>query len=77
MAINRYRKTSVIESKQLGTWSGTDSVRFIDDVESGRIPSKTHLFKAGERLDFLAAKYYGDSSYWWIIAYANRIGFIL
>jgi len=28
----------------------------------------------GDRLDLLAFKYYGDSSYWWIIALANDLG---
>jgi hypothetical protein len=27
-----------------------------------------------DRLDLLAYKYYGDPSYWWIIAHANHIG---
>ena len=29
----------------------------------------------GDYLDSLAYKYYGDESYWWIIARANNIGF--
>lgn len=28
----------------------------------------------GDRLDTLAFKYYGRSSYWWVIALANNIG---
>lgn len=28
----------------------------------------------GDRLDLLASKYYGDVSYWWIIAQANNLG---
>jgi phage tail protein X len=30
--------------------------------------------QVGDRLDTLAHKYYGRSSYWWIIALANNIG---
>lgn len=30
--------------------------------------------QVGDRLDNLAHKYYGRSSYWWIIATANNIG---
>lgn len=30
--------------------------------------------QVGDRLDNLAHKYYGRSSYWWIIALANNIG---
>jgi hypothetical protein len=29
---------------------------------------------AGDRLDLLAAQFYGDVSYWWIIAHANALG---
>jgi|TARA_A100001515_G_scaffold136500_1_gene128308 hypothetical protein len=29
--------------------------------------------KEGERLDFLAHKYYGDTTLWWIIAKANGV----
>jgi nucleoid-associated protein YgaU len=32
-----------------------------------------HVLKAGDRLDTLAHRYYGDSDYWWVIAVANRI----
>lgn len=30
--------------------------------------------KANDRLDLLASKYYGDSSLWWVIAEANKLG---
>lgn len=30
--------------------------------------------KTGDRLDLLAYKYYGDTTFWWIIAHANHIG---
>ena len=78
MAINRYSKTLTVDNdKQLGIWSGNDNVSFIDEVESGLIPSRQHIFKNGERLDIISAQYYGDSSYYWIIAHTNRIGFVL
>ena len=31
------------------------------------------ISEAGDRLDLLAHKYYGDQSLWWIIATANNI----
>ena len=31
------------------------------------------ISKDGERMDNMATKYYGDPSYWWIIARANNI----
>ena len=30
--------------------------------------------QVGDRLDNLSFKYYGDSTYWWVIARANNIG---
>lgn len=38
------------------------------------VPSQTDIYiitTVGDRLDLLAHKYYGDVSYWWIIAQAN------
>lgn len=40
--------------------------RSIDDIYVITTP--------GDRLDLLAYNYYGDVSYWWIIAEANGIG---
>ena len=40
-------------------------------------PSQSDVYiigQVGDRLDNLAYKYYGRSSYWWIIATANQIG---
>jgi phage tail protein X len=31
--------------------------------------------QVGDRLDNLAFKYYGNSTYWWVIARANNIGY--
>jgi phage tail protein X len=36
--------------------------------------SDTYIItEATDRLDLLAYKYYGDTSYWWVIAVANNI----
>jgi nucleoid-associated protein YgaU len=34
---------------------------------------KTHIAQAGERLDWLAAQFYGDPSQWRLIAQENGI----
>jgi|TARA_R110000851_G_scaffold35635_5_gene93616 hypothetical protein len=36
-----------------------------------------HVLEEGERLDYLAGIYYGDSSLWWILAAASGIGYAL
>ena len=40
--------------------------------------SDTFIYpKEGERLDYLAGIYYGDSSFWWVLAAASGIGYAL
>jgi hypothetical protein len=34
-----------------------------------------HVFKRGERLDHLAAKYFNEDEYWWVIALVNGINY--
>jgi len=43
-------------------------------VNRNQISFTTHVLESGERLDTLAGQYYGDSSYWWILAAASGIG---
>ena len=43
-------------------------------VEAGAVSVKTHILEEGERLDTLAAVFYGESEYWWVIASASGIG---
>jgi len=38
-----------------------------------KIISDKHIWKYGDRLYKLADKYYGDSSYWWVIAWYNSV----
>ena len=42
-------------------------------IESKLYPNRKTHNKYGDRLDALAAKFYQDSSLWWIIARANEI----
>jgi len=34
-----------------------------------------YMFKQGDRLDHLAARYFGDDEYWWVIALVNGINY--
>ena len=43
-------------------------------AERGRIKTATHIWKYGDRLYTLAHQYYGDSRYWWVIAWWNAYG---
>jgi len=42
-------------------------------AERTRVISDTHIWKYGDRLYILADQYYGDSSFWWVIAWYNSV----
>lgn len=73
MGRSRYAGLPVIDGDHYATWAdptsrnplGPDILDGVDTVE--------HVLQAGERLDVVAWKYYGDSEYWWVVAIANRI----
>ena len=73
MAIGRYSFASRLYSgKSFGTTLA--SARIHSAVENRRLPFAVKVATQGMRLDALAGEYYGDSSYWWIIAAASGIG---
>ena len=43
-------------------------------VESGQLATQDFTLAESQRLDLVAANYYGDASYWWVIAAASGIG---
>lgn len=45
--------------------------------ENGEIPFTELVFKSGDRLDHLAARYYGNGLDWWLIAAASGISWWL
>lgn len=73
MGRSRYAGSEVIDGTHYGMWEdpsardpyGPDILDGVNTIE--------HILVAGERLDVLAFRYYGDEDYWWVIALANRI----
>mgnify|MGYP005999856237 FL=1 len=67
--MKRYRNTRVkIDKSDIRVYSTT----YYPEIKL----SDNDIFimpKEGERLDFLAHKYYGDTTLWWIIAKANDV----
>jgi hypothetical protein len=73
MAISRYARAPVLElGKRFGTSNAIPTIRA--GIENGTISYIESVYTAGTRLDILAADYYGDGRYWWIIAAASNIG---
>ena len=70
---NRYARDSRVKA---GTSVGTNTAayRIQQGIKSGDIKVKKYILKQGERLDHVAGRAYGDSSLWWVIAAASKIG---
>ena len=49
----------------------TPVLRHTTVAERSRIISDTHIWTLGDRYYKLADQYYGDSQYWWVIAWYN------
>ena len=50
---------------------------FIEQFSREKIPCNTYETKQAERLDVIAGDYYGDGTFWWVIAAASGIGWSL
>jgi len=85
MGFSRYRKQRLIENanpeyNEILAQRGLSSITQysfssfkdlkIKDLEG--IQLDTHIWEASDRLFKLADKYYGDPTYWWIIALFNN-----
>ncbi len=79
MALSRYSfSTNLKNSLGQHVVSISDaSPRIFRAVENQAIKYSVHILEEGERLDYLAGIYYGNSSFWWILAAASGIGYAL
>jgi len=76
MARSRYTFVSRFNDGQgIGAWPGSTSL--FNAVLSGVLEADTIVLTQGQRLDHLAGQYYGNGSYWWVIAAASGIGWAL
>ena len=76
MATSRYSYSPRIRGGTgIGTIGGLDKLR--KAVQNGRISTRDLTLKQSQRLDHIAARSYGNSSLWWIIAAASGIGWAL
>ncbi len=73
MAISRYEYSTSVENGK-GV-SRPYNIHLINQyIDQGLIPFNTYIVKSSERLDQIAGAVYGDSSYWWVIAAASKVG---
>ena len=73
MSLSRYsfsRKGIKANGKRYVSMSNA-STRIFRAVESQQVNYSVHILEEGERLDYLAGIFYGDSSLWWLISVAN------
>lgn len=76
MATSRYTYIPRFDQgRGIGAWSGSGKI--FNAVEQGQIDVTTIVLTEGQRLDHLSGQYYGNSSYWWVIAAASGIGWAL
>lgn len=79
MALNRYSFSPKGKNSLGQNYISKSNASFLiyNGIETGQIDFNTHVLKDGERLDYLAGAFYGDSSLWWVIAAASGIGYAL
>lgn len=72
MAISRYLSAR-------GPIKGTKTMSIVNvlirnGIKNGAIDTTDIVLEEDRRLDQIAGQYYGDASYWWVIASASGIG---
>ena len=73
--LKRYGRTSLLGQKKYST---PEAVKFIrQGVKSGSVSTLEYIVSGSERLDVIAAKKYGNSKLWWVIAAASNVGWAL
>lgn len=76
MPRSRYSDTKVIDGKYYASFSlpkvaaGMKNVDLLEGVKT-----VDYSYKAGDRLDHLAARFLGEDTYWWVIALVNGINY--
>jgi hypothetical protein len=68
--MNRYQNIEIKKNKQLGSQFYSNNI--YPDVPVSSEDSYV-ISVLGDRLDLLAFDFYGDSTFWWVIASANSL----
>lgn len=67
---SRYQNIQVVKNSQLGSRFYTNNI--YPDIPYSNDDNYV-ITVLGDRLDLLALDFYGDTSFWWIIASANAL----
>lgn len=76
MAKSRYSSTQIQDGKYYRSFTlprragGYSELNLLEGVKT-----TDYLYKHGDRLDHLAARFFGEDQYWWIIALVNGINY--
>ena len=75
MAFNRYSRSLIInrDGKKFFP-SSKAGLRIRQAVTGGQLQVEQFVLAEAQRLDTVSADFYGDASYWWVIAAASGIG---
>ena len=69
-----YRNSPIFKNRRLKFVQQyeTPHLKYPNDDELELIDTVNHIWKIGDRFYKLADKYYGNSEFWWIIAWFNQ-----
>lgn len=73
MARSRYAGNAVAEGASYATWRNPVAEDTLGPGLIDGLQVVEHYVSDGERLDLIAAKYYGESEYYWVVCVANEI----
>lgn len=76
MARSRYSNNPVIDGHFYATWQNPVARRLDGDLLEG-VESFEYTVVAGDRLDTLAARFFGDDEYYWVLALVNDVPWAL
>jgi hypothetical protein len=74
MSKSRYSDAEIIDDHHYGTFSlpvkarGYKELNLLEGVKTF-----DYVYKVGDRLDALAAKFFSQDQYWWVVATINNI----
>jgi len=87
MATSRYKKTDILVNDDIGykkefktRYEDRDAIRHYETLDMNYptaeeirlLTFSNHVWKFGDRYYKLAHVHYGDSKYWWVIAWFNK-----